>query len=101
MAKYILRFMFDYGSGTCLWSGNDEAREKFDYPVMFAELPISEELKADLKKFIKWYDSSLNWDDPGGDSLWSDEMWQYFHDVQKNIYQRVCEEPGEEYEVRR
>ena len=39
--------------------------------------------------------------DPGGDSLWSDDMWKYFAEVKESIFQRVCEELGEEYEVRR
>lgn len=99
MAKYVLRFMLDYGSGTCLWSGNDEARKLYGYPIMSDDLPVSDELKSDLKKFIKWYDKSLNWDDPGGDSLWSDDEWRHFGEVKKSIYQRVCEELGEEYEV--
>ena len=100
MAKYLLRFMLDYGSGTCIWSGNDEAREKYDYPVMFRELPVLDELKTDLRKFIKWYDSSLNRDDPGGDSLWSSEEWAYFHKMAKKMYARVCDELGHDYEVR-
>ena len=67
---------------------------------MFSELPVSEGLKTDLKKFIKWYDSSLNWDDPGGDSLWNSEEWAYFLEMAKMMYDRVCDELGEDYEVR-
>ena len=30
MAKYALKYMYDWGSGICLWSANDAAREKYD-----------------------------------------------------------------------
>ena len=44
--KYKLKFMFDWGSGVCLWSDNESAREKFgDYPVFCSDLPVSKDLK--------------------------------------------------------
>ena len=33
MAKYEMKYMFDWGSGTCVWSTNDAAIDKYDYPV--------------------------------------------------------------------
>lgn len=40
--KYRLRFFFDTGSGVCLWTANDAAREIYDYPVSMEALPVSE-----------------------------------------------------------
>ena len=33
MAKYEMKYMFDWGSGTCVWSTNDAAIDKYDYHV--------------------------------------------------------------------
>lgn len=30
---FALRCFFDPGSGICLWANNDEARERFGYPI--------------------------------------------------------------------
>ena len=47
MPTYKLKYMFDWGSGVCLWSSNDKAKEKFgDYPIEEMEkLPVSAELR--------------------------------------------------------
>jgi hypothetical protein len=42
MATYHLRYFFDPGAGICLWSSNDAARQKFDYPVDARDLPVPE-----------------------------------------------------------
>ena len=50
MPKYKMRFMFDWGSGACLWSNNDQTVTAFgDYPIEELEkLPISDELVREL-----------------------------------------------------
>jgi hypothetical protein len=73
-----LRFFFDPGSGTCLWSRNDEARRAFGYPVEHWKLPISENTKRWLDHRVTWYDTALDWQDPGGDSPWDHEESQRF-----------------------
>lgn len=45
---YLLRFFFEYG-GPCLWAANDEARERFGYPVELSDLPIPEDLRRELE----------------------------------------------------
>ncbi len=49
MAKYALKYMYDWGSGICLWSVNDAAREKYDYPIELDSLPLSDNLKNELE----------------------------------------------------
>ncbi len=61
---YKLRFFFDPGSRTCLWADGEEARQKFGYPVLLDELPISEDLKQSLDRLISRYDTSLDWNNP-------------------------------------
>ena len=70
---FHLRFFFDAGSGICLWSSNDAARERFGYAVDPAQLPISENLRRVAVHVCAWYDTSLDWGNPGGSSPWSAE----------------------------
>ena len=75
LEKIGLKYMFDWGSGVCVWTTNDAGKERFkDYPVETSLLPISEELKNHLEHLISWYDEALDWDNPGGDLLWSEKQ---------------------------
>lgn len=97
---YKLKFMFDWGSGVCLWSANKCAEDKFgDYPIISSELPVSEELKEKLDELTGWHDEALNWKDPAGELLWDDTQICEFLMAAKKIYLAVCDELGEEYEV--
>ena len=44
MDIYLFRYFFDAGSGVCLWSANDAAREKFDYAIELQSLDLPENL---------------------------------------------------------
>ncbi len=97
---YKLKFMFDWGSGVCLWSTNEDSLNKFgDYPVATDVLPVSQELKAELEHLIDWHDEALNWDDPGGDLLWSDSQVQEFRAAAKKSYLALCSALGADYEI--
>ena len=99
MAQYEMKYMFDWGSGTCVWSTNDAARDKYDYPVNIEELPISSALKEKLDYIIYKHDEALNWDDPAGDLLWSDEEIEQFKTEAKALYLQLKQELGDEYEL--
>lgn len=97
---YKLKFMFDWGSGVCLWSANKDAEDKFgDYPILTSALPVSRELKERLERLVEWHDEAFNWDDPACDLLWDDGQISKFLATAKKTYLRLCEELGEEYEV--
>lgn len=65
-----MKFMFDWGSGVCLWSTNDAAMEKFqDYPIFASQLPVSDKMKTELEYLIELHNEALNWDEPNGDLL--------------------------------
>jgi hypothetical protein len=85
---YVLRFVFEWG-GTCLWAANDEARERFGYPVDLAQLPIPEELRADLlraeERFQTWYTPN----DPAGRSPWTDEKCEQFDRLTDSLIARL------------
>ena len=97
---YKLKFMFDWGSGVCLWSANKAAENKFgDYPITTDVLPVSQELKADLEHLITWHDEALNWDDPSGDLIWDNSLIQEFLAAAKKSYLALCDELGADYEI--
>lgn len=100
MPKYSMRFFFDWGSGVCLWANNKDTKERFDdYPINGDLLPITDDLKTELDKLIYWHDEALNWDDPAGDLLWSEEQIRVFTAEAKKVYIRLCEELGRDYEI--
>ena len=97
---YKLKFMFDWGSGVCLWSVNRAAEEKFgDYPVSTDILPVSEKLKNQMEYLIEKHDEALNWNDPAGDLLWDDTQMQEFRNAAEKVYLTLCAELGDDYEI--
>jgi hypothetical protein len=68
-----IRYFFDAGSGVCLWAGDDATKERHGYDIDADDLPLSTNTQRWLQYLIAWYDTSLNWDDPGGASPWSDD----------------------------
>ena len=77
-SKLCLRYEFDAGSGVCLWAANAEAEVRYGLAVEVAALPLSTKLCEQLHHLIAWYDSALDWDNPGGASPWSAEERQRF-----------------------
>ena len=61
---YKLRFFFDAGSGTCLWSADETTREKYGYPIKPEALPVKENTWRKLYFVCAWYDTSVDWDYP-------------------------------------
>jgi tRNA (guanine37-N1)-methyltransferase len=97
--KYRLRFFFDVGSGICLWSANDKAREKFGYPIELENLPLSDKTKDRLFDLIKWYDQSIDWNDPGSDSPWTREEVMHFKESAFSVLVNVREELDNKFEI--
>lgn len=109
---YRLRFFFDYGSGGCLWCDNDAAYEKYDAGTLDAEMydsmgKISEEAQIKLPHSIrqkvleldKLYSESLDWNDPGGPSMWNKEGWDDFHKMTRALHREIEEYLGDDFEV--
>lgn len=95
-----LKFMFDWGSGVCLWSANKDAVEEFgDYPIPTNNLPISHALKDELEHLIDWHDEAFNWNDPSGPLLWDDRKIQEFLTAAKEKYLMLCQELKDDYKV--
>ena len=100
MAKYALKYMYDWGSGICLWSVNDAAREKYDYPIELDSLPLSDNLKNELEYLINKHDEALDWEYPPNPLLWSEQEQADFIERAKQAYYRIVMELGDDYEVK-
>ena len=97
---YRLKFMFDWGSGCCVWTTNDAAKKLFgDYAVLTEQLPISAQLKVTLNRLIYQHDEALDWDYPPNPLLWSEEQEAAFKAEAIAAYQQLCMELGKDYEV--
>ena len=96
--KYMIRFWFDYG-GICLWSVNKMACDRYGYAIESDKLPISAELLENLNELEDEYHSYLDWNYPPSPSPWTKELKQDFIDRATDIYNVLCRELGNQYEV--
>ena len=100
MAIYELRYFFDYGSGICLWSSNEEANEKFGYPVELEGLDLPSNVKNLASDLLHRFDSSLNRDDPAGPSAWSIKDRERFDIDSQKLLQQLREHLGEDFRIK-
>lgn len=91
--------MFDWGSGTCLWAVNQEAKNKFGYAIEIENLLISSELKQQLFHLIEWHDEALDWENPTKGLLWNDKEIEKFKIEAKELYYSLCDELGPLYRI--
>lgn len=91
-ARPELRFFFDAGAGVCLWTGNDTAQARHDFAVDVDTLPLSGNTRCLLRHLIAWYDTSLDWDDPGGASPWSAQEAARFRAAVQEAVPRLAQE---------
>lgn len=98
LAKYILRYWFEHG-GTCLWSDNDEAKNKFDYAINNEQLPITKTLIEELCVLEEEYHSYLDWDYPPNPSPWTSEQKLEFKKRAYLAYLKLVSELDNDFEV--
>ena len=95
-----IRFFFDAGSNVCLWAGDDATEERHGYDIDAADLPLSTNTRRWLHYLMAWYDTSLDWDNPGGPARWSDEEQARFRQaVQEGVARLRAELAPAGYEV--
>jgi hypothetical protein len=100
MSRYVFRYFFDPGSKVCLWSANDDARERFGYPVEIESLRLSQNLNARALHLVHWYDTSIDWSSPADPSPWSDEERARFAAAAHAFLEKLREFLGSEFEIR-
>lgn len=98
MAKYILKYWFEYG-GICLWAVNEQAKQEFGYAIESRDLPMSKALVEELNSLEKEYDTSLNWDYPPDPSPWTTEQRNDFKYRANLAYQKLVSELENEFEI--
>ena len=96
MKKYCFRFFYTL-HGDFLWSGNEITKEKYGYPVNIERLPVTEKLKKEINDLGCEYSTSVDWSDPGGPSLWTQEKHMHFHNRLIIILNKLREELGKDY----
>lgn len=100
MALYKLRFFCDYGGG-CIWSDNDKAINEFGVLVNSDILPISDNLKEEIKELEKDFQTSIDWNDPSSPLIWSALQKQEFLEKESAVYDKLCGELGNDFEIRK
>lgn len=99
MKCYELKYMFDWGSGTCLWSINEDAKNEFGYAVEIENLHISSALKQQIFYLIEWHDEALDWEEPTNGLLWDDKEIEAFKIRARELYCSLSEELGSLYRI--
>ncbi len=98
--KYKLEFMFEWGNAVCVWSANEDAKEKFKSdPIGTWDLPISQPLKDSLDELTDAYQTAFDYENANGKLLWNKSQITEFKAKAKKAYNLLCEELGPEYGV--
>jgi len=109
---YRLRFFFDYNCGGCLWCDNDASFKRFEGGVLDGEVydlngNIVQEAKIKLPSSIrqrvleldKLYTESLDWNDPGRQSLWDKNQWESFHEQTRDLHRQISLTLCDDFEI--
>ena len=98
MAKYKLRFFFEYGHG-CLWTVGEESWNTFGNPANLEKLHLSESLRNKLQQLEEKFQTSLNWDYPPDPSPWRQDVCDAFNAEVVETFDEIVKELGAEFEV--
>ena len=99
MAKYVLRFAFDFGSGICLWGMNQAARERFGYPIDDRDLPLPATICQRVRFILAWYDTFLDWDNAPEMSCWWPREQAAFNAAGQELLTLLREHLGPDFEI--
>ncbi|MGE7438761.1 hypothetical protein [Kitasatospora sp. NPDC001175] len=100
---YHLRFFFECGvPHTPLWPGPSGAPDldgPYGSPCELDLLPITPDTRIRLEGLCERYQSSLDWDDPGGPSPWSEEQREQFDRQADGALETLRRELGDGWTV--
>lgn len=77
-AGYRLRYFFEPGAGTCLWADDPATEARYGLAVDVHALPVRPNTRVLCDYATAWFDTQLDWDDPGGPSLWGPDELERF-----------------------
>jgi hypothetical protein len=83
----VVRFFFEHGVDTALWP--DDVDSPYGYPCDPARLPLSEPIRAEITRLARWYQSSLDWDDPAGPSPWGRDECGRFNAAARSLLEAL------------
>jgi len=99
LAKYKLKFWFEWGADTAFQTANDAARDQFGYIFQPELLPLSPETIERIHYFSEWHDTSLNWGYPPDPGPWRQEECDRFNKAATDLFEAVVRELGDDFEV--
>jgi hypothetical protein len=99
MNIYKLRYFFDPGSGICLWSANDLARETYGYAVNHEALGLPPAVGNRIAELIALFDTSIDWDCPMNPSPWSNAELAGFQAAAAELLQSLKGCLGSDFEI--
>lgn len=97
--RYKVRFFFDYGTGNCLWSADDDTDAAFGYPIDHRTLPLSPATIATIDDMLTWYDTSLNWEYPPDPGPWRQAECERFNQAVAVLFAAIQAELGDACDV--
>jgi hypothetical protein len=98
--KYVVRFWFEWRSGTTFWPANEAARERFGTgPIEPEDLPLAPETRQRVREIAEWHDASLNWQYPPDPGPWREEECMRFNAAVRALHATAVRELGAPYEL--
>jgi hypothetical protein len=96
--KFLIRYSHDYGEA-CFWPANNKSWDQYGIPIDVDRLPLSEKTKDRVRELCKWFDTCVDWSNPGGDSPWSNEERKKFSTESCLLFEDLQKELGDEYKI--
>lgn len=108
--KYKLRFGFEFGSGGCLWSANDNTFKDFQNPIdvvikdmngnilynPIEKIPLSFETLKEIEILDEKYYKYLNQDNPNDTIIVDKEL---FIKEAKFLFEKIKKELQDDFEI--
>ena len=99
VAKYKLKYWFEWGCETPFWPDDDYTFNELGTPVFLDNLPLPEKLKKELKELCELHNEAMDWSDPTSKSPWTDNQKVSFDNKAKSLFNEAQGLRGDDYEI--
>lgn len=96
-SAYRVRYFFDWGTETCLWSGDERTRDAFGNPIDPRQLPLLDGTIAEIERVCAWYQGALNWEYPPDPGPWRQEECDRFNETARTVVDAIRQELGRRF----